>query len=123
MAPNTPIYFFEYYPHYMGTLTAEVIFTFAQLQSLHAIAIDPDREDELDDALAAITPVTIYAFRDAIAGDNPEVKDQFAKMLNKFEKGKPFGGMWEEGSYAFSAISMVKAKKKIKKLEKDQLDI
>jgi len=123
MAPNTPIHYFEYYPHHMGTIRREVTFTFEQLGKLHTFAVNPDKHDEFNELETALTTESgpVYALHEALTGDKKE--DRFAKILAKLEKGKAFGDFWEEGSFAFSSVSMEKAIKKVRKLEQEAFEL
>ena len=121
------IYYFEHYPHYMGTTNAEIGMTDEQFDKLTELAA-ASRNNELDDnyermeeyAESIVGGVTVYALVDAFYnfGDAKRPK-QIAKKLAK--KGV-CADMWEEGSYALSNKSMKAARKAVGKIEAKQVE-
>jgi len=108
-------YWFEYYPHQSGTMKAEVAITGKTLMSLKKL-FDADDSAGFDKVLDAASKNKKFYFA-------YEVFDEYWKKVTKsLAAGKVFGDMTEEGSFAISPNSMEEAKKKVKKIEADNMD-
>jgi len=108
-------YWFEYYPHQSGTMKAEVVVTGKTLMSLKKL-FDADDSAGFDKVLDAASKNKKFYFA-------YEVFDEYWKKVTKsLAAGKVFGDMTEEGSFAISPNSMEEAKKKVKKIEADNMD-
>ena len=123
------ITYYEYYPHYMGTMSATIKFTEAQFKKMiklakEAIKADKDGEDdtkyeELDDFIekiagkqkekqfALITALTNYF-------DSPR---RPSSITNALKKKGVWSDEWEEGSHAFSTKGKKVAKEAVRKIE------
>jgi hypothetical protein len=113
--PAKKYYWFEYYPHQSRTMTADVAITGKTLMSLKKLW-DADDSAGFDKMLAAASKNKTFYFA-------LEVFDEFWKKITKsLAAGKVFGDMTEEGSFAISPNSMEEAKKKVKKIEADNMD-
>jgi hypothetical protein len=113
--PAKKYYWFEYYPHQSGTFKAEVAITGKTLMSLKKLW-DASEDAAFDKMLAAASKNKTFYF-------TLEVFDEFWKKITKsLAAGKGFGDMTEEGSFAISPNSMEEAKKKVKKIEADNMD-
>jgi len=124
------ITYFEYYPHYMGTMTATVQFTEKQFDKMLELAKgaikehkDGDGDDrpayqKLDDFVTAIEKdkkVTVYALTEALLNyfGSPRRPSSIKAAIKK--KGV-WAGEWEEGSHAF-ATTKKKAQDAVKAIE------
>jgi len=108
-------YWFEYYPHQSGTMKAEVVVTGKTLMSLKKL-FDADDSAGFDKVLDAASKNKKFYFA-------YEVFDEYWKKITKsLAAGKVFGDVTEEGSFAISPNSMEEAKKKVKKIEADNMD-
>jgi len=108
-------YWFEYYPHQSGTMKAEVVVTGKTLMSLKKL-FDADDSAGFDKVLDASSKNKKFYF-------TYEFFDEYWKKVTKsLAAGKVFGDMTEEGSFAISPNSMEEAKKKVKKIEADNMD-
>lgn len=127
------ITYFEYYPHYMGTMSSTIELDEDQMESLLVLATDlsvnPDSDDayeKIDEAVDAIADengCTLYALVDALTGNWENAKDRPAKIVKKLEGKKGvFAGDWEEGSFAFSVKGEKAAKKAVAKIEAKHLE-
>ena len=113
--PAKKYYWFEYYPHQSGTMKAEVAITGKTLMSLKKL-FDADDNAAFDKMLAAASKNKKFYFE-------YEVFDEYWKQIVKsLAANKTFGDMTEEGSFAISPNSMEEAKKKVKKIEADNMD-
>ena len=113
--PAKKYYWFEYYPHQSGTMKAEVVVTGKTLMSLKKL-FDADDSAGFDKVLDAASKNKKFYFA-------YEVFDEYWKKITKsLAAGKVFGDMTEEGSFAISPNSMEEAKKKVKKIEADNMD-
>ena len=109
-------YWFEYYPHQSGTMKAEVAITGKTLMSLKKL-FDADDNAAFDKMLAAASKNKKFYFE-------YEVFDEYWKQIVKsLAANKTFGDMTEEGTFAISPNSMEEAKKKVKKIEADNMDL
>jgi len=114
--PAKKYYWFEYYPHQSGTLKAEVAITGKTLMSLKKL-YDAGEDAAFDKMLATASKNKKFYFE-------AEFFDEFWKQITKaLAAGKVFGDMTEEGSFAISPNSMEEAKKKVKKIEADNMDM
>ena len=114
--PAKKYYWFEYYPHQSGTLKAEVAITGKTLMSLKKL-FDAGEDAAFDKMLAAASKNKKFYF-------DAEVFDEYWKQIVKsLAANKTFGDMTEEGSFAISPNSMEEAKKKVKKIEADNMDL
>ena len=108
-------YWFEYYPHQSGTMKAEVVVTGKTLMSLKKL-FDADDSAGFDKMLAATSKNKKFYF-------TYEFFDEYWKQITKsLAANKTFGDMTEEGTFAISPNSMEEAKKKVKKIEADNMD-
>ena len=113
--PAKKYYWFEYYPHQSGTMKAEVAITGKTLMSLKKL-FDADDNAAFDKMLAAASKNKKFYFE-------YEVFDEYWKQIVKsLAANKTFGDMTEEGTFAISPNSMEEAKKKVKKIEADNMD-
>ena len=113
--PAKKYYWFEYYPHQSGTLKAEVAITGKTLMSLKKL-FDAGEDAAFDKMLAAASKNKKFYF-------DAEVFDEYWKQIVKsLAANKTFGDMTEEGTFAISPNSMEEAKKKVKKIEADNMD-
>lgn len=132
------IMYYEYYPHYRGTLKASIKIDemmFAMMQTLIADVRDPNLDDdaaeepfdELLDALETAHPnTTIFALSDALVngewfgmkGSNqptnePPARQRIDKVIKKINRALAtkgfFAGEWEEGSFYFCVKGKEKA--------------
>ena len=114
--PAKKYYWFEYYPHQSGTMKAEVAITGKTLMSLKKL-FDADDNAAFDKMLAAASKNKKFYFE-------YEVFDEYWKQIVKsLAANKTFGDMTEEGTFAISPNSMEEAKKKVKKIEADNMDL
>ena len=108
-------YWFEYYPHQSGTMKAEVAITGKTLMSLKKL-FDADDSAGFDKVLDASSKNKKFYF-------TYEFFDEYWKQIVKsLAANKTFGDMTEEGTFAISPNSMEEAKKKVKKIEADNMD-
>jgi len=108
-------YWFEYYPHQSGTMKAEVAITGKTLMSLKKL-FDADDSAGFDKVLDAASKNKKFYF-------TYEFFDEYWKQIVKsLAANKTFGDMTEEGTFAISPNSMEEAKKKVKKIEADNMD-
>ena len=113
--PAKKYYWFEYYPHQSGTMKAEVAITGKTLMSLKKL-FDADDNAAFDKMLAAASKNKKFYFE-------YEVFDEYWKQIVKsLAANKTLGDMTEEGTFAISPNSMEEAKKKVKKIEADNMD-
>jgi hypothetical protein len=113
--PAKKYYWFEYYPHQSGTMKAEVAITGKTLMSLKKL-FDAGEDAAFDKMLATASKNKKFYFE-------YEFFDEFWKQITKaLAAGKVFGDMTEEGTFAISPNSMEEAKKKVKKIEADNMD-
>lgn len=120
------VYYYEYYPHYMGTMIATVKMTMKEFEQLCALGkkIVGLNEDEAYDeylefmnALEAKNNAEIYAMDEVFA-----VRGRSTRILNKVQKGEVWSGEWEEGSFAF-ASKLRDAKDAIRKIEGKHINL
>ena len=120
------ITYYEYYPHYMGTMSATIKFTEAQFNKIVKLAkaaIKEDKNGDADDSreeledfvegIAKKQKQTTYAFMEAVI-DSPRRPSTIATTLKK--KGV-WSDQWEEGSHAFSNKGAKVAKEAVRKIE------
>jgi hypothetical protein len=113
--PAKKYYWFEYYPHQSGTMKAEVAITGKTLMSLKKL-FDADDSAGFDKVLDAASKNKKFYF-------TYEFFDEYWKQITKsLAANKTFGDMTEEGTFAISPNSMEEAKKKVKKIEADNMD-
>ena len=122
--------YYEHYPHYMGTLNAEVTFTnkeWKKLITLSKAAIKEDKAlgggsgdaadafEDFKDEMEKKCGSTLYALDNAILNcyDSPRRPSTVANAIKK--KGV-WSAQWEEGSHAF-ATTAKKARKAVGKIE------
>lgn len=108
------IYYFEYYPHFLGTLVNTVKMTpteFALLCETAKVDIDSDEFEELRVKLEKRNNATMYAINEVFYG-----KGKAMRIRNKVLKDGVYKGEWEEGSYAF-ATTLKAAKDAVRKIE------
>lgn len=114
--PAKKYYWFEYYPHQSRTYKAEVAITGKTLMSLKKL-FDAGDDTAFDKMLAAASKNKEFYFA-------YEFFDEYWKQIVKsLAKNKTFGGMTEEGTFAISPNSMEEAKKKVTKIEADNMDL
>jgi len=128
------ITYYEYYPHYMGTMDAIVEMTESEFDNLIALAENVDATDHNDDdALEALeeacetaadkADVKCYAFIDAFTGYWNDERGVPAAIVKKLAKKKgTWSGEWEEGSFAFSVKGAEAARKAVAKIEAGHLE-
>ena len=122
--------YFEHYPHYMGTLNAEIKFTnkeWEKLITLSKAAIKEDKDlkggegeayeafDTFKDEMEKKSGDTVYALDVALLDyyNSPRRPSTIANAINK--KGV-WSSMWEEGSHAFGTTAK-KAHKAVGEIE------
>lgn len=121
------VIYFEYYPHYMGTLEATVRFTPKQFEELIGLAKAAVKEAEDDgpadvaleeyiDEIEEAAGVTLYSIRDAVTGAWDEAKRRPTTITTAMKKKGLWSGEWEEGSHAFATTER-KARKAVAKIE------
>lgn len=107
------VYYFEYYPHYSaGNLKGQAVMTLGELNQLYTYAAK-DMDDEfqtLHDAIQKRAKGTLYWLAQY---DLLQIKNLIKKLLSK----GTVGNMTEEGSHAFSIVSMDAAEKKVREIE------
>ena len=102
---DTIVYYYEHYPHYLGTKNSEATFTVGQMDHWHKI------EEAGGDGWAEMDEEEMkgYALGDILA--------EWPAIRKKLKKKGTWGGQWEEGSHAVSTKSFKKAKKAVGKIE------
>lgn len=120
------VYYYEYYPHFMGTRTAVVKMTAKEFEQLCAIGRklvgfnDDAAYDEYHvfvDALEKKTKTRIFAMQEAFYK-----RGRVARIISKLNKGEAWSGEWEEGSFAF-ATKIKDAKEAVRKIELKHIDL
>jgi len=111
------VYYYEYYPHYMGTRTASIRFTPKQFDTLIDLAkaaikenksldgAEGDADEVLRDHIEAIEKSSgekVYALDDALLNfyDTPRRPSNITSAL---KRKSVWSGEWEEGSFAFAS--------------------
>lgn len=123
------VFYYEYYPHYMGTMDVTLKFTnkeFEELISkvkamikLHKTDSEAayDMMDEIMDYAESkrTTKDTVFALMDALV-DHFEKPRRPSTVANAIKKKGVWSGEWEEGSFAFATTER-KARKAVAKIE------
>ena len=124
------IYYYEYYPHYMGEMSASVRFTPKQFDTLISLAkaaikenesldgAEGDADEELREYIQEIEDTSgekVYALDDALLNyyDSPRRPGAITSAL---KRKSVWSGQWEEGSFAF-ASTIKKARKAVAVIE------
>jgi hypothetical protein len=107
------VYYYEYYPHYVGTRIATIKMSVKAFEELCAAGKDIETEEfwNLVDTLDEQNKTTSYAMSEAFMG-----RGRATRILNKVKKEGLWSGEWEEGSFAF-ATSLKEAKRAVKARE------
>jgi hypothetical protein len=123
------VYYFEHYPHYLGTMNATVRLTPKQFEELVGLAKkslkgDEDAEELLTervDEIADEQNVTVYALVQALTdyGDSPR---RPSTVMSALKKKGVWADLWEEGSHAFATTER-RAKEAVGKVEAKNLEI
>jgi hypothetical protein len=104
---QTPIYYFEYYPHHMGTLFRYFETSIEDVDSFtRDVSEDDDVWDDIDERVG-----DSYAIGDVI--------QSWAEVREKIQNDGQWVDMWEEGSHAISTKSLKHAMEILKKYEKE----
>lgn len=124
------IVYYEHYPHYMGTKTAEVKFTnkeWEKLLTLSKAAIKEDNDldgapgdaydafEDFKEKLEKKSGDTMYALDFAML-DYFDSSRRPSTIANAIKKKGVWSDKWEEGSHAF-ATTAKKARKAVGKIE------
>ena len=96
-------YYFEHYPHYMGTINSHGKVRIDELDRLHDLLVAAKGGDEEDDVMDDV----YMGLRDLV--DNYALLDlvrEWPKVRKALETKGVYGAGWEEGSHAISMTSM-----------------
>lgn len=119
--PAKKYYWFEYYPHQSRTFKAEVAITGKTLMSLKKLYdggdVDAGNDSAFDKMLAAASKNKKFYFVDEF------FNEYWKQIVKSLAANKTFGDMTDEGTFAISPNSMEEAKKKVKMIEADNMDL
>lgn len=112
--PKTKIYYYEYYPHYSGTIKVASVMTLGELQALIKAGKEGNDEEykKIKSVLEKRAKGTIY-----FLADIEEIK------VNQILSKGTWGRMTDEGSHAFSTVSLKAAQQKVKEIEAKNMDL
>lgn len=110
------LYWYEYYPHMSGTYKAEAVITEKTLHQLKKL-MDADEDEEWEELLNASVKGKKFYFADEI------FTQHWSKLIKALKSNKAFGDMTEEGSFAISPNNIKEAKKIVRDIEAEQLDL
>lgn len=113
MSKEQIVTYYEYYPHYMGTLSCDTTMTMAEFEQFIGFA-EKECDDEIDQiqqCLEARAGKPIYAMGSLFDSMSPR------KLLKTLKKKGVVGSLWEEGSFAFSIKGLKAAKQEVVKME------
>ena len=123
------ITYYEYYPHYMGTMSATIKFTEAQFNEMINLAknaIKANKADEDDteyerldnfiETIAKKQKEKVFAMTDALLNyfDSPR---RPSAIVNALKKKGVWSDQWEEGSFAFSNKGVNVAREAVRAIE------
>lgn len=119
------VYYYEYYPHFMGTMIATVKMTEAEFEKMCVIGKElakhnDDAYDEYYDFVEVLekrNKTRIFAMCEAF-----DARGRSARISKKIGAGEVWSGEWEEGSFAF-APTLKAAKEAVKKIELKHIDL
>ena len=108
---GTTLYYYEHYPHYLGTINSKVELSYDRMAEIAAKWADDEDigYDLLTEYLDNNVKNTPYALNDVMSEWDNVVKDLSSNKL--------WGDLWEEGSHAISTESMEKSRSCVGKIE------
>lgn len=104
------IVYYEYYPHYQGTMTAKVVLDDTTFALLLTLMKDANADEALDELVEEITDNS----KEALYGLGSVTCEEWItarKILNGINKNGYFVSQWEEGSFYFAEKDKTKEAK------------
>ena len=106
------LYYYEHYPHYMGTKNSKFAVNISDVDELHDLYLDQKKRELGDDEepwYMIVSSWDNYAFG--------EIIQEWPAVRKALETKGFWAGQWEEGSHAISMDSMRDAANEVGKIE------